>query len=79
MDVFRQKDIRTKFSFYIRLAMPLVYIGGKKTGFYLSRNARNARKLFYYPIAEGDEGEACDEAEEDVGDESADIAVLEHL
>ena len=35
--------------------------------------------LFYYPIAEGDEGEACDEAEEDVGDESADIAVLEHL
>ena len=29
--------------------------------------------LFYYPIAEGDE------AEEDVGDESADIAVLEHL
>ena len=35
--------------------------------------------LFYYPIAEGDEGEACDEAEEDVGDESADIAILEHL
>ena len=35
--------------------------------------------LFYYPIAEGDEGKACDEAEEDVGDESADIAVLEHL
>ena len=53
-----------------------MYLGGKKTGFYLSRNAR---KLFYYPIAEGDEGEACDEAEEDVGDESADIAVLEHL
>ena len=35
--------------------------------------------LFFYTIAEGDEGEACDEAEEDVGDESADIAVLEHL
>ena len=35
--------------------------------------------LFYYPIAEGDEGEACDEAEEDVGDESTDIAILEHL
>ena len=35
--------------------------------------------LFYYPIAEGDEGEAYDEAEEDVGDESTDIGVLEHL
>ena len=35
--------------------------------------------VFYYPIAEGDEGEACDEAEAGVGDEATDVAVLEHL
>ena len=32
--------------------------------------------LFYYPISEGDEGEACDEAEAGVSDEATDVAVL---
>lgn len=33
--LFRQKDIRTKFYFFdIRLAMPLAYLGGKKTYFF---------------------------------------------
>ena len=32
---FRQKDIRTKFYLFdIRLAMPLAYLGGKKTYFF---------------------------------------------
>ena len=35
--------------------------------------------LFYYPISEGYESDACDEAEEDVGDEATDVAMLEHL
>ena len=52
--------------------------GGYNFIFYLTE-LTEIFMLFYYPIAEGDEGEACDEAEEDVGDESADIAVLEHL
>ena len=42
--LFRQNDIRTKFYFFdIRLAMPLAYLGGKKTGFYFSRS------FFYFP------------------------------
>ena len=34
--LFRQNDIRTKFYFFdIRLAMPLAYLGGKKTYFFV--------------------------------------------
>lgn len=39
----------------------------------------NRECVILLSIAEGYECEACDETEEDVGDESADIAVLEHL